>query len=1688
MKLSSKKSVLNHPQASGARRGSVLILVIVVLVLLALLGTAYITASRSDRFAAQQNVSQTQLDVVVKGVADQVNAAIINDVIKTVGGVRTYRGTTPPATVLTPADSAYLGVTALARVPDIGKAPVGQTWLASRTPEVDTALTGGILQNSPLSPISSNYARLPYWSYVTRLANGRQFGDPSRDTLYPTDPYGNNAYSSDADDNGTGDVPTNNRWFSMPLNRLYPTYRQLQPNGPFYPAFFISKNLPDYTTAILAADADGDGVADAGLVPLGTVPGTDYAGLTFYYGVRIVDNNSAININTALTSGNDFDYRVHGPLAAPAVVRNNRFFPGAINLEGLLVQDDPARTAHAVANSPLTDRVGLNSQVISRAEGAALVTGPTALAPDYQQNPLPYFAGGDPYLGWSLAWNQANAAPNAPTWPYTLDDVRTVLPYVGQLNERGGTAAFAAEEMGGTGSGYVPETYQQLYYQQVARRLDMPGYIYDGSYTTINGSTSSPTSYRAQPLSMADGATLAARFCLTDQTANYAPRSAAENRLPYSLYRTDVAANGNFAQEGIYLHPPLPSIPYSPTVAGSNVLQRSQKGMIGVSHSKPFTAPSDGYGTLNPPGTPYQSWFSDNFDYLRFAANTTPTYLSVNNLRPLAVTRNPVSNAAPAIDALPTVATDAGMMSQYEWEGKNVGPSALPNPVTPIVVNSARYAPGDVVTDGTFGAYLFLGVGSPRAAGVVANANPPHSDLANWTPAPRVPQATKADVNQSGFNDLWRSFFLVMAGDTTDAPTTPGSLSPFYIDSSTAGVLINSNATGEIKLKTYGNETYVGNTFGAGPGFAPNATQNIHRQFRSSLRDTQGTGARSYFDPDQMVLLRSAVAAANTEGLRQGTARPAVYTSAPVHTIKLKLNPGAAAQQTVFADVFGQQPGRQVLITEVYVNTNTAANYTEPNTDPTNVLNNPTGYCAIEIYNPGPYDLDLFDWRVVALPKGVSNYTTPKNFSTDTPLPPPSTWDRLPIGANTNGSHPIVKAGQYLLIENYNAGGAGAQYRPITTGLPRIDDIVSTANLQVVKMDLSALYLGGPKELVLMRPVRSQINLVAGSPQVSFSDANVATDAFIPVDSFDFSGVATPNSTNATVYYYSRANNVAVGGQFTAAYAVYPGRYDGGNGGVHHQGTQEIAYAIQTDATIVDNVGGGSMDGQDFNTPSAGVAQTLQYSDGTPAFPSLGGYVGTAVNPYQLRSEWKIGTNIGVSSTNAKATYPRIFPVQVGQFIAPQSTGGGADELHSLPAGGFLREGDMLQIPFIGGYVIRKNTSTTYGKDVIEMNSITMDAAMAEDTDTTDDAEENIGRFTPIIAPTTPTGAPTQIFGSALTSTVDEFSPNDPASTPPNNPVGKLRYGWATKLFDHLTTRSPQMARTVLSPKGYNLDATGAALVAAGLEPLPIALTSAALSASPTASGTQDSVGVEGLININTAPLPVLASVPWVRSNVPSDDVRRNTAIAQAIINYRNSARGPFRSLFQLNEVPGLTTETSTSFRTNTIAANGVVGKYSGWGTELGVSSGTYVDPSLTHTFVAPDPYKIGYNGYFAAVPNTTPVNRLTSEMGIPGPGTLPAAPLVADQDHVPNDFSSQYLMMTAVSNLITTRSDTFTVYIVLEGWRNVGKFDASNKSLATREIQKRTSYIIDRTGITAPVDNPASISTRLKITPVPEK
>ena len=115
--------------------------------------------------------------------------------------------------------------------------------------------------------------------------------------------------------------------------------------------------------------------------------------------------------------------------------------------------------------------------------------------------------------------------------------------------------------------------------------------------------------------------------------------------------------------------------------------------------------------------------------------------------------------------------------------------------------------------------------------------------------------------------------------------------------------------------------------------------------------------------------------------------------------------------------------------------------------------------------------------------------------------------------------------------------------------------------------------------------------------------------------------------------------------------------------------------------------------------------------------------------------------------------------------------------------------------------------------------------------------------------------------------------------------------------------------------------------------------------------------------------------------NIDPADPNSNVNLAKAIVRYRN-ANGPFKTIFDLYKVP----EVQTAVQ-NIINATDAPRDLEG-----------HVTPSLS------SPSASAQGG-----------------------------------DGVRKDFEDRFLFLTRISNMITTRSDTFTCYLMVQGWRNVG-------------------------------------------------
>lgn len=591
-------------------------------------------------------------------------------------------------------------------------------------------------------------------------------------------------------------------------------------------------------------------------------------------------------------------------------------------------------------------------------------------------------------------------------------------------------------------------------------------------------------------------------------------------------------------------------------------------------------------------------------------------------------------------------------------------------------------------------------------------------------------------------------------------------------------------------------------------------------------------------------------------------------------------------------------------------------------------LQNLQGYIAIELHNPHTGDdIDLTGWKlaIVTRPSTATYPLVYTELVSDLAALFPTA---------VTGQLPVLPAGGHLVLENYQHADItprdvnAAGYRPPSQNLPP-NESSGLVNDDPWTLYVPDLHLALNQELVLLRPI-DEGAVVAG----------LNLPELAPIDQYDFTGLELPTGSSARIWHYVRPN-----GTSAAWKCIYPGRYDANQttaGEPRNQGTATESWdpAIETDP---------------WDVASGGTA------------PST---------PVQLK-----GGDSG-------ARYSPTFTIQLtpGGWAGPSHPGG---TNNVFPFGTFARNGDLLQVPFIGSYIVE-----TAAAGLVEMNGVSMDSAFADDTDLDNDEEEQIGRFCPFYWENP--------VGTVVT--------NDFGST-----AADFRYEWARDLFDHFSVIAPHDDFFPnVSPTKY---------AAGGGTPEPEAVANSPGDAgnsdpTDTLGAVNDDIendeAIHGLININTAPWPVLATLPMVIDiTTGTVDLANNIALAMEIVNFRdvdsdpvtagNQPHGPFASIFDLQRVPG--------FRD---------------------AMGTF-DPA---TFQADDMHG-----------DISPLNTA---------GTNP--------DDVVGDFETKYLVLNRISNLITTRSDSFTAYIVVQGWRNAESTDPLNPPELV--VQRRVGAIIDRSGV----------------------
>lgn len=934
------------------------------------------------------------------------------------------------------------------------------------------------------------------------------------------------------------------------------------------------------------------------------------------------------------------------------------------------------------------------------------------------------------------------------------------------------------------------------------------------------------------------------------------------------------------------------------------------------------------------PASESDYWYDWNFYYGKTALQVTNAAPSTDMSRPetewrpiraLVTTENALSTAVP----LRQVAAAGGVPNVH----------MLPYLPMPAAHNgAATYAPGDLVsvtTGSQTNVYRYLETAAGNTTPMPydpTNAAAAASNVA-WARESWTNTSTRTGLNTAGFAELWRAFWSVMREEATG--TAAGT--PFDAEITAAGPI---------------HDPYVGSKFDRALKPYTATAGDVHpaRMFRSAWRALMDGAAFSANTPrlthEGELQLRAAIAATNAEDWRDSdhdvTARQVVLP-ATVDT----------AATNVRVTIYGNEA--QPFITEVYVQTDT----TVINHSPAN----PNGYIAIELYNPYPFPIDIVNCRLALVdrtPVAGTYNTTPNMAIAEMGGAATLATATSNLDPTTPLAPTIIPANGYLVIENFDVSGAGAGaalHRPAATLLPLTTPIVLTNKNYAFVAGLENIIgvdAGGPtyaKELVLLRPLSSEISAVTTALtylNVGAAVPTIDSVALAPLDQFDFTGFPLP-AAGTYAWHYSRAAGDVAGKAWNF---VYPGRYDAApelpappTPSPRHQGTQAVTWVPTVPADD-------PWDPANVLTPDPAIPPIITLDDVPPAV--------------------------------GDASYDVEFTIQLAQQDWPALNRIAAAAGNAFPFGGFARTGDVLQVPFIGAY--RINPLTFVADSVYELNAVTMDAAMAEDTDPADDApnmpypavSEQIGRFCPVGDPT------------AAATFRGDFD-----TTPA---AGVARYRWASDVFDYFTAiQNPKDDYFPnVRPQNYKFPIAGGAFT---YVTLPEAVKN--VSAGANANSNEDAIApIEGTININTAPWPVLASVPW--TNVPAG----NIAIAQAIVADRN-LNGPYATIFDLARVmiPG----------GNLLQA---------WR----IASG------------APFPAE-----------------------AIPDDGELTADPAAGDL--VSNDYEEAFLTLTRVSNLITTRSDAFTVYGIAQEWRNIGT--------PTPEMVKqlRAAVIADRSAIVTPIN-----------------
>lgn len=605
------------------------------------------------------------------------------------------------------------------------------------------------------------------------------------------------------------------------------------------------------------------------------------------------------------------------------------------------------------------------------------------------------------------------------------------------------------------------------------------------------------------------------------------------------------------------------------------------------------------------------------------------------------------------------------------------------------------------------------------------------------------------------------------------------------------------------------------------------------------------------------------------------------------------------------------------------------------------------------------------------------------------------------VDRNSSGTYPNMKVTQ---LQKLNVAGAPTIAANSTVLLTNFSQGGGNPN---VKFWPKGTGLGGvPGANVIVVP---DLHLVFNDPTIPGSGGelvllrklqhNGAGVPEVPVDCYDFTGLALtppPKGGNATATVWHYVRTIGNTKAANRGKCVYPGIYDATQG----NGSPGKPRFIGSNAPVTYDPSG--------TEPPTTTAANLN----SLTAPVTGSYT----NPFP-----------GIELCNA----------DMGGFNKFRT-----NTPRTFPFGGFARVGDVIQAPFIGSYVVENTAQAvnllgpsplgTFPATVMEINPVTVDTCMADDGDQGDDAQEQIGRFVPIYN----TSAANQYDDYSIYGYYQQTNPN--TVNPPNGIAKSLwRYHFANGILDQFTVVSNPESDYFPNMHPVAWHATP---IATAVAPTPVPNS----TATATTPNLNNEFVTEGLVNVNSASWRTLAAMELLPASVGNltypganpATLTYNQVLAKLIVRYRDVDDGLVRKDASGNPLPPQGHGAFNSL----LELNKVFDPSSGTNAATGWFNKTFQN-GLGRLTNAGDPTYYKWGNY------------------APGPSNQPGAN--AAKNNIPlNDYLPNTLMVSRVSNMLTLRSDSFTAYVIVQGWRNAGT------AFPELVLQKRMAAIIDRSAL----------------------